>query len=79
MHDQFSINLAIQTSHHFHMSSSIIFYSNQQHSQVQTADDTDTVTDSASRDTVTAVTDSASPVTVTTVTDSAPAENNVIK
>ena len=62
------INLAIQTSHHFHMSSSVIFYSNQQHSQVQTADDTDTVTDSVSRNTSTTVT-----------TDSAPAENNVIK
>ena len=62
------INLAIQTSHHFHMSSSIIFYSNQQHSQVQTADDTDTVTESVSRNTSTTVT-----------TDSAPAENNVIK
>ena len=62
------INLAIQTSHHFHMSSFIIFYSNQQHSQVQTADDTDTVTDSVSRNTSTTVT-----------TDSAPAENNVIK
>ena len=49
------INLAIQTSHHFHMSSSVIFYSNQQHSQVQTADDTDTVTDSVSRITVTPV------------------------
>ena len=62
------INLAIQTSHHFHMSSSVIFYSNQQHSQVQTADDTDTVTESVSRNTSTTVT-----------TDSAPAENNVIK
>ena len=50
------------------MSSSLIFYSNQQHSQVQTADDTDTVTDSVSRNTSTTVT-----------TDSAPAENNVIK
>ena len=44
---------------------------------MQTADETDTVTDSASRDTVTTVTDSASRDTGTTVTDSAPAENNI--
>ena len=68
------INLAIQTSHHFHMSSFINFYSNQQHSQVQTADDTDTVTDSVSRNTSTTVTtDSASRNTAT------PVENNVVK
>ena len=68
------INLAIQTSHHFHMSSSVIFYSNQQHSQVQTADDTDTVTDSVSRNTSTTVTtDSASRNTAT------PVEKNVIE
>ena len=68
------INLAIQTSHHFHMSSFINFYSNQQHSQVQTADDTDTVTDSVSRNTSTTVTtDSASRNTAT------PVEKNVIE
>ena len=50
------------------MSSSVIFYSNQQHSQVQTADDTDTVTDSVSRNTSTTVTtDWAARDTVTTV------------
>ena len=56
------------------MSSSVIFYSNQQHSQVQTADDTDTVTDSVSRNTsTTGTTDSASRNTAT------PVANNVVK